>query len=99
MSMNGSVDKLAEGFRAVIQDIVSPVNEEIKVVKGDIEALLDELSKMESRVTVRIEETGKILKIDLGTHGDRINENVQAQLAQHRADVSRDFEKTLSSRG
>ena len=53
MSMNGSVDKLAEGFRAVIQDIVSPVNEEIKVVKGDIEALLDELSKMESRVTVQ----------------------------------------------
>ena len=34
--MNGSVEKLAEGLRAVIQDVVDPLQKEMEVFRGEV---------------------------------------------------------------
>ena len=80
---NGSVDLLASAMRQVFTEAVEGA---VEPINNQMKALRTDMHDMEERLNERI-DTG--LKTT--------NENVQAQLAQHREDVRADIQEALKS--
>lgn len=85
--LNGSVDRLAAALRDVIGESNEQIRDEVKT----------DMREMESRLNERIdglqaEVTG------LGGRIDTTNQNMQAQLAQHRQDIAEDVRAMLDER-
>jgi len=87
--MNGSVDLLAKAMRQVfteaVEDAVEPLREDVKDIRENM-TTKDDLKAVEGRLDKKIDD------------GQRTtNENVQAQLAQHRQDIASDVKDALKS--
>ena len=80
-SLNGSVDLLAKAMRAVFTEAVEGA---IKPLRKDVGEIRKDMGAMETRLNTRI---------DAGL--TTTNENMQAQLAQQRKDVSSDVRRIL----
>ena len=83
-NLNGSVNLLADAMRKVFSE----------AVQGAVEPLRKDVKELREHVDQRIDETDK--KIDEGLK--TTNENVQAQIAQHRKDVAADVKKIVKGR-
>ena len=75
--LNGSVNLLADAMRKVFHESVQGA---VEPVATEVKALRTEVHDMEGRINKRIDEGLKTT-----------NENVQAQLAQHRKDINEDM--------
>lgn len=82
--LNGSVERLAAALRDVVKEGVA---EAVEPLRGEIAEVRTEMRDMESRLNVRIDGVESGLKTT--------NENIQAQLAQHRSDVAGDVRRII----
>ncbi len=85
--LNGSIDLLAKAMRDVFKESLEaglvPVRKDINDMRENIDDLRENMESMENRLAGQIKTT---------------NENVQAQLAQHRKDIAADVKKLLAGR-
>ena len=92
--LNGSVDLLAKAMRQVfteaVQEGVQPIKESVDGLKQDVDGLKQDVGGLKQDVGGLKQDVGG-LKQGLET----TNNNVQAQLAQNRKDISKDVKGAL----
>ncbi len=76
MNLNGSVAQLAIALKAVFEEAMEPVNENMVELEKRMVGMEKGMGEMEER-----------LKAHIDAHIDTTNQNLQAQLAAHRLEV------------
>ena len=92
---NGHALTLAQALQGVIHDTVKPMIDSLdEKLSGSMDSLNRRMSTMNSRMNT-LEKHMDEVRSDIQKQLETTNQNVRAQLAQHRLDITADFKKAL----